>query len=242
LTRFGVVLAVLAMAIALATPSNAEAQRRRRRAAAVGTGNLVVETSQEGAEIYVDAELVGTAPLAPLPLEPGTYTVRVTRPGFTEFTDVVEVQRGRDTLVQADLMAVSQVLRVTTEPEGARVFVDGRFAGTTPVDVELQDGEHSIRIAKQGWREVLRTITAQSGRSEDLHVDLERLSDEELREIGLAPPAPALWYERPLTWLLVGGGALLIAAGVVMTVILTADQPTELELFCVDCTLVNPPY
>lgn len=245
-TRLLVVIGALsAFAAVSLDPGSADAQRRRRQRPQPrgDTGNLVIDTTSEGAEIYVDAELVGTAPLAPMQLPPGTYTVRVARPGYTEFTDVVTIRAGEDTRIEADLMAVSMVLHVSTEPEGGRVFLDGRFAGTTPVDVEVLDGTHSIRVTRQGYRDAVREITGRAGRTEDLHLDLERLSEEELREQGLAPPEPPEWYEKPMTWLLVGGGALAVALGVVLVVVVTSDEPSQLDTFCRDsCTLVRPPF
>lgn len=48
-------------------------------------------------------------------------------------------------------------LHVSTEPDGAQVFVDGGYAGVTPVDVaDLAAGEHYLTFKKIGFKKALR--------------------------------------------------------------------------------------
>lgn len=223
------VVAVVVCAIFAVAPASVEAQRRGGRSA---TGRLIVEGPRfEGAEVFVDAESVGRLPLEPIEIERGEHTVRVVQPGFTEFTEVVFVQRGREVTVNVDMLPVSMVLHVETEPEGAQVFVDGRFSGETPVDLDLVEGEHSIRIARAGYREVIREVQARAGERDAIELTLEELPRDERRVIVVPPENPE-WYERPLTWVFIGAGAVAVALGVVLIVVLTADEPTQADQFC----------
>jgi len=59
------------------------------------TGTLRLRASQPGAAIALDDEAVGTSPMdLPMPLEPGTHRVEVTREGYVPFRAQVEVGRG----------------------------------------------------------------------------------------------------------------------------------------------------
>lgn len=215
----------------------AEAQRQR-------TGRLVLEGDQPGAEVYVDSELVGEMPIAPLDLPVGEHTLRVARPGFTELTEVFRIRPRRDTSIMVELLPISMALTVTTEPAGAQVFVDGDFAGETPAELDLLDGEHSIRITLPGYHEVVRTVTAAAGRAESIEVELEELPDEVIRAM-VGPPPESEWYEEPLTWVLIGGGAVALALGVLLIVTLTADEPNRVDEFCNglmnECLRFTPP-
>lgn len=189
----------------------------------------MLEGDQPGAEVYVDADLAGTMPLDPLPLTVGDHTIRVTRPGYTEFTDVFRVRRNQTTTIGIDLMAVSMVLTVTAEPEGAQVFVDGTFAGEAPVDVDLLEGEHSIMVRRSGYREGIRSVQATPGQNETLEVTLEELPPEERPVVGTTETE---WYERPTTWLIVGGAAAVLAAGIAIIVVLSTQPDSQIDLFC----------
>ncbi len=60
---------------------------------------------------------------------------------------------------------VERTLRITTEPEGARVWLNDREVGQTPCTVEFNDyGTYDLRVAKEGYAAIWE------GRSPDLPV------------------------------------------------------------------------
>ncbi|MFW5738254.1 MAG: PEGA domain-containing protein, partial [Spirochaetota bacterium] len=66
-------------------------------------------------------------------------------------------------------------------PDGARearVFVDGTFRGNTPIELELIEGEHSIRVTAPGHHEQVRTVTSTPGQIDAIDVTLEALPEE----------------------------------------------------------------
>lgn len=65
-------------------------------------GKIVVTSMPEGAEVYVDEDLVGNAP-ATLRLSPGKHTVKVSQPGFKPWTKQLAVFAGSETNLKASL-------------------------------------------------------------------------------------------------------------------------------------------
>jgi hypothetical protein len=66
-------------------------------------------------------------------------------------------------------------LSVTTEPDNADVYVDGRLAGQTPTNVaSLAAGEHRVRIVKSGYLENARVVTLTAGEPSHLNVKLTK--------------------------------------------------------------------
>jgi PKD repeat protein len=64
-------------------------------------------------------------------------------------------------------------LMVATDPKGATVYVDGQFAGQTPLSVErLRAGDHRVRVVKDGYLENARVVTVTSGKSSSLQIRL----------------------------------------------------------------------
>jgi hypothetical protein len=233
-----VALASLSALVALLPGARAEAQRRRGGAsAAATTGRLIIFSPQQGAQVFVDEALVGELPVEPQELAPGDHTLRVTRPGYTDFTQVVTIRAGQDVTVEVELFAVTAVLRLDTDPAGAQVFVDDRFAGRTPGDFELDEGERTVRIRLSGYQDVLRRIVARPGDRQELSLTLERLPPDQDPTLARS----SAWYESPWTWVAVGGGALAIAAVVTIVVLASGSGPSQLDQFCAQpggCLLV----
>jgi hypothetical protein len=48
---------------------------------------------------------------------------------------------------------VTGIIRVTSNPEGAEVWVDGAFVGNTPAKLRLATGKHRTRVALEGYEE-----------------------------------------------------------------------------------------
>jgi hypothetical protein len=66
---------------------------------------------------------------------------------------------------------------IRSSPESARVKVDGKLVGQSPVDVYLKSGQHQVVIEHEGWSPLERTITATSGVDETLDLQLVRPAD-----------------------------------------------------------------
>jgi len=64
-------------------------------------------------------------------------------------------------------------LSVEANVSGARVLVDGRQVGTTPLtDREVSPGEHRIQVEKEGYEPYQKRVRFEPGRAMSLYVDL----------------------------------------------------------------------
>jgi hypothetical protein len=179
-------------------------------------GRLVVTSSTEGAQVFVDGELVGQTPLAaPIVRKPGTYTLKIVKRGFTEFIDVVTIKARKETKLDIDLLPIAGVVRITANVKAARVFVDGKFLGETPLETDVALGPKAIKITKGGYRELVKKLDVVAGQTINLDVTLEELP------VGSNPfrPAPARatrWYEKWWLWAIVAGGATALALSIAL--------------------------
>ena len=88
------------------------------------------------------------------------------------------------------------VLQVTTEPEGARLWVDRKDLaprGETPIEIALPPGEHRTFIEKDGYTSVERTQTAVLGQTVVLELALLALPIEP----NVPEPEPEFVPEEP---------------------------------------------
>lgn len=81
-------------------------------------------------------------------------------------------------LVQAEpssTLSAAGDLSLFTDPVGAGVYVDGVFAGRTPVTLRgVPAGDHRVRIVKDGYLENARVVSVDAGQPTRLQVRLTR--------------------------------------------------------------------
>ncbi|MGE0363691.1 MAG: PEGA domain-containing protein [Vicinamibacterales bacterium] len=141
-------------------------------------GRLLVRSSPTGAEVHVNGQRRGVTPLAVRDLPLGGYVVRVARAGFTAAEQRVTLDAGRPsralevTLVREAAAAPAArpgsstpgTLVVESRPPGARVVVDGRDAGRTPLTLPgVAPGPHAIRIELPGYLPITTTTRVEPG-------------------------------------------------------------------------------
>lgn len=62
-------------------------------------------------------------------------------------------------------------LTIKSNPAGADIEIDGNFVGNTPSSIEMQSGEHNVKLTKAGyqpWERKLKTTTGSINISSDL--------------------------------------------------------------------------
>jgi len=52
---------------------------------------------------------------------------------------------------------------VNTQPNGAKIYVNGKHYGTSPKYIELSPGEHSIVMVKEFYKPAEKKIIVQEG-------------------------------------------------------------------------------
>jgi serine/threonine protein kinase len=135
-------------------------------------GRIVVRSTPAGADVAVDGRDYGHTPVAIYDLSTGAHHVRVSRNGYDAQERQVTITETRPT--RAMTVSLSRVrsgstaakaatstaaqgstgaLSVDSLPASAKVFVDGRAAGTTPVTIrDVAAGDHTIRLELDGYR------------------------------------------------------------------------------------------
>lgn len=136
-------------------------------------GGLVIQSRPVAARVSIDGEERGVTPLT-TELSPGAHIVEV-RVGRSEPRVIpVMIREGVQNDIYVELQSVATVgaLDVRTEPAGARVTVDGRSRGATPLVVrDLPPGEHEVLI-EAGRQKVRQTVKVEPGITSQLVVPL----------------------------------------------------------------------
>ncbi len=187
---------------------------QRRRPVRQRTGFIEVISLNEGAQVFLDGEEVGSVPLPEKIRAPvGEHSIKVTRRGYTQHLEVVRVKRRRTATVEADLLAISGILRVEVlDVENPRVFIDDDYIGNAPLDHDVEPGSRHLRLELAGYYDFEQTLEVIAGEEIDVNAEMERLPPE--RDPTIPEELPERqWYEQWWVWTIVGAVVVGLAVG-----------------------------
>jgi len=114
-------------------------------------GTLVVTTRPAGATIFIDKKLAGKPPLTK-DLPSRKYLVSAYLSGYLSGKRSVEIQRGKMSKIELVLKKIGPgTLVVNTRPAGAKVFINGKKEGISPVTRQLTPGNYEVKAVLEGF-------------------------------------------------------------------------------------------
>jgi TonB family protein len=136
---------------------------------------IEVATDPGGADVRIDGAAMGRAPLSLSGLSPGPHTVTVSLQGFSAAELRLVLPPGPIPVpLQFTLHPMETSLQVASQPSGARVSVDGKRVGTTPLEaLAVSPGLRTIEISYKGFRPWTQTVEARAGDTIPLLARLE---------------------------------------------------------------------
>lgn len=147
-------LAVVALLLAAGAPP----------ALAQAKGAFSIDCDVTGARVYLNGELAGyTKPTFSALLSPGQYSVRVSAPGYRDYTTSIQMT-SRALNLQVRLRAAPQpptarhTVVITCNVPRAQVYINGEPLGVAPVRVALQVGSYSLRVSAPGYADLNEVI------------------------------------------------------------------------------------
>jgi hypothetical protein len=156
-------------------------------------GRLNVRSTPAGAKVFVDDREAGRTPTAVRDLTEGPHRIRIARDGYAAHERRIVITRERPAqLITATLARPTPpaarpaaptasrtvpppaapvgrgALTVDSRPAGARVFLDGKLIGATPLSsTPIVAGDHAIRLEHDGyknWTGAVRIVASEQAR------------------------------------------------------------------------------
>jgi formylglycine-generating enzyme required for sulfatase activity len=91
-------------------------------------------------------------------LEAGDYELNVSHPFYTDVNKPLSLNRGELFKDQVQLDLIDGNLAINTTPKGAKISVNTLDMGSSPQDLELKGGRHTIKITRSGYESINDTI------------------------------------------------------------------------------------
>lgn len=145
----------------------------------IQTGWLVIESEPSEAELYIEnngnEHFMGMTPFQKKMLY-GKYNYRIKKTKYYDEVGVVTVDNTR-TVISAKLIPAFGSLYITSEPIGAKVYLDGEDSKMeTPCVIKhVLSGIHSIRLQKDGYAPQVQNITVKDGVESNVSFQMESM-------------------------------------------------------------------
>jgi hypothetical protein len=123
------------------------------------SAKLMVQSSPVGATVTVNGLTKGVTPCEVERLSAGDNTVSISLEGHAPFVQIVRLRVGEEQKIDVILNPLPAVLAILSTPPGARVYLDDKLAGQTPLRLEaILPGTYSVRVESPGFEAESRTI------------------------------------------------------------------------------------
>ena len=119
-------------------------------------GALDIQSEPDEAEVYLDGVKIGETPLKKNDVLVGNRTIRFEKKGCATLIKSYKVEEGNILSIYEKLDS-GKIITVTTGREGDEIYVDGTFAGHSPLDVSMGYGRHTVKAMRNG-RSVMKDI------------------------------------------------------------------------------------
>ncbi len=147
---------------------------------------LKVVSTPEGARVFIDDDFKGKTPLDLSSVKPGEHSLRVELEGYAPATRTVEIANAGESTEEFTLESTLGRIEIITTPPGARVFIDGKSAGTTAEQGDsvkskllaiekVAVGSHTVLVHCDGYEDKGYKINVTSRETTQLYARLKRI-------------------------------------------------------------------
>jgi serine/threonine-protein kinase len=134
----------------------------------VQQSELKLLSHPDGAKVEIDgwSEPNWVTPFTASHLAAGNHTITFTRTGYIPQSKFVESVTGKSIDVTAELTPAVSTFVVTSNPQGANVWIDGKDSGmVTPAQLTVDKGPHRITVKKAGFKDAATDQTIAEGQT-----------------------------------------------------------------------------
>lgn len=117
-------------------------------------GQLKILTFPENVEVFIDGKLAGATPLTTTRLSVGDHQVKLSRTGYSDKAINITLNSGDLKEINTRLIALKGSLYISSEPQGAQIYLNGELKGSTPKLIYgITAGKHSLILKKEGFKD-----------------------------------------------------------------------------------------
>ena len=136
---------------------------------------VIIDSEPTGAHVQMNGKEIGDTPVLLPDLALGSYSASVQMTGYTRRDISWKVQNGRPILIKVPLMNNIGTLSLVSDPDSAEIEIDGQSYGSTPFSDFLEQGQHRIRLTKNGYKPYEKIVTVNRDETTEVEARMETL-------------------------------------------------------------------
>lgn len=159
-------------------------------------GSLMITSDPDNAYAYIDGSYAGTTALTVRNLAEGDHRIRLTAPGYNEWTTTQYVKAGAVMTVHGTLTPSASdkgYIRVVSYPGEAEVYLDGKYMGKTNDEgvpgaytMTVNPGTYKVSVELTGYRDYEQTVAVGTGQTQTVDANLVLISEPVPGEISIS--------------------------------------------------------
>lgn len=124
-------------------------------------------------DIYVDDAYKGKGVWNGRLLE-GSHVFEARKNNHKTSRQNIDLVKGKEKTINIDAPSpINGILDISSNPMGARIFIDGKSYGNTPNYLDVLIGSHELKLVKEGCVELRKTISIEEGKVLKLNEELQ---------------------------------------------------------------------
>ncbi len=138
-------------------------------------GLLKIITTPPGAALFIDGKQSGVTPYENRQQPSGNYNIRLSKDLYHEHLESLTLSDGENKILNIQLKEAFGQLKITSDPPGAKVFIEGVEVGVTPYENPQQPaGSLNIRLTKELYSDTREQAIVSDGQKTERFLPLSR--------------------------------------------------------------------
>ena len=138
-------------------------------------GKLLLTLKPRDAQVTIDSQTYGEIK-SDLTLAAGTHMLKVAKEGYHPYSSEIILSEDTPLEVEVGLKPILTTFKISSQPKGAAVTVDGKDKGKTPLTVkDVSFGEHEVGVRLAGHEKFLKTVKVDSDKPMEISAELVAL-------------------------------------------------------------------
>jgi hypothetical protein len=138
-------------------------------------GYWQVTSSPSDAEVFLNGKYIGNTPLERAEISSGTHELKIRKTLYHEHTETIIIEDGDEKSFPVNLDPAYGELRITSDPSGAEVFIEGRNVGKTPyVNLRQPSGSYNVRLSSDLYSDAHDQVLVSDGQKTEKFIPLSK--------------------------------------------------------------------
>ncbi len=129
------------------------------------TASALVDSQPSGAYVIYKGQRIGETPCVMPDLAFGNHSIRLEKGGYAAKDLNFNVNSDRPLKISTSLESNIGIVVINTNPQGARVILNGKNIGVTPFKGEYPDGEYKLTLQRSNYLDLTTTLAISKGKT-----------------------------------------------------------------------------